>query len=53
MRKQTNRKFNYTVFTVRIEKNIKNFLKKENKKYKSWNLFFRELKNRYDKNGRL
>jgi len=37
----------YNTFSQRLnDKNI-DWLKKESKKYKSWNLFFNELKRRY------
>lgn len=35
------------IFAQRVEKEIQEWLKKEKKNYKSWNLFFKEIKKRY------
>lgn len=39
--------FHYPILSLRLEEEIKDWLKEEKKKYKSWNLFFRELQKRY------
>lgn len=39
----------YKPFTkARIEDDIQDWLVKEKREYKSWNMFFRELKKRYE-----
>jgi hypothetical protein len=40
-------RFHYPILSLRLEEEIKDWLKEEKKKYKSWNLFFRELQKRY------
>lgn len=41
----------YLVWTVRIALEIKEWLLIENQKYKSWNLFFIELRKRYEEDA--
>ena len=38
----------YPVWTVRLEKEMVEWLKRENEEYKTWNKFFKELKKRYE-----
>jgi poly(3-hydroxyalkanoate) synthetase len=33
---------------ARLEEDLQEWLKEENKKYDSWNMFFQELKRRYE-----
>lgn len=47
-KKKQKKKIQYTIFAQRIEDEIQNWLKVENQKYGSWNLFFREIKKRYE-----
>jgi len=47
MEQKKERDKHYSVFAQRLEDDIQEWLKDENTKYKSWNLFFRELKQRY------
>ena len=41
-------KFHYPVYGARVEQEIKDWLKIEQKKFGSQNLFFKELKKRYE-----
>lgn len=43
-------RFRYPVLSVRVEQELLDWTKTESKKYKSWNLFFRELRKRYENN---
>lgn len=47
MKKKTE-KIHYKKFSQRVDDEIQEWLKKEKGKYKSWNLFFREIKKRYE-----
>jgi hypothetical protein len=42
-------KFKYPIFSQRISKENKNWLKNEKQNYPSWNKFFDELRKRYNK----
>jgi hypothetical protein len=47
--KEKNKKIVYSKFqNARLEDEVQDWLKDERRKYKSWNLFFRELKRRFD-----
>ncbi len=41
-------KFRYPVYSARVDEELKDWLKEQQKKYKSQNLFFKELKKRYE-----
>lgn len=41
-------KIRYPVYGVRVEEELKKWLLEEAKKYKSPNIFFKELKQRYE-----
>lgn len=41
-------KFSYPVYSARVDEEIKDWLKNEGAKFKSQNLFFREIKRRYE-----
>jgi hypothetical protein len=47
-RKTKGRNKHYNKFGARLDEEIQDWLKSENAKYKSWNLFFKELKKRYE-----
>lgn len=50
MKKKIDKKFRNPVWTVRLEVETVMWLKEEKTKYKSWNLFFKQLKKTYAKN---
>jgi hypothetical protein len=41
----------YPILSVRVEEEIKEWLKNESFKYRSWNLFFKEVRSRYENEG--
>lgn len=41
-------KAKYSVWSVRIDKEIKGWLKREFERHRSWNKFFKEIKKRYE-----
>jgi hypothetical protein len=43
-------KIKYPVLSIGVEQGIIEWLKTESFNYKNWNLFWRELKNRYNNN---
>ena len=45
---KTDKKFHYKVFAFRVAEEIIDWLKWERRQYDSWNIFFREIKRRYD-----
>lgn len=47
-KKKREKTMHYTVFQQRLEPDIQDWLKAENINYKSWNIFFREIKRRYN-----
>jgi len=48
-RKAKTKQLKYPVWTVRIEEETRDWLKKENENYGSWNKFFKEIRKRYEK----
>ena len=44
----SNENFHYPVYGARVEQELKNWLRSEQNKYPSQNLFFKELKKRYE-----
>lgn len=48
-KKENFKKFSYPVYSARLKQEVKDWLLVEQSKYKSRNLFFEELKKRYNK----